>query len=87
MDDHPTRGKFKDPSLLVPTLDSLSKEPESWNSNNEQGQDNPVMEEVGRLSNSFVITPTPPVENSSAAQLLKKKLIWKYFVELNFSGD
>ena len=83
MEDHPSGGKFKVPSFLVPILDSISKEPESWNSDNEQGQDNPVMGEVGRLSNSFVITPTPPVENSSAAQLLKKK----YLVELNFSGD
>ena len=64
----------------MPALDPISKEPECWN---EQGLDNLVMEKVGRLSNSIVITSTPPVENSSAAQLLKKK----YLVELNFSGD
>ena len=72
MEDHPSGGKFKVSSFLVPTLDSISKEPESWNSDNEQGQDNSVMEKVGRLLNSFVITPTPPVENSSAAELLQK---------------
>ena len=71
MEDHPAGCKFKVPSFLVATLDSLSKEPESWNSNNEQGQDNLVMEMVGRLSNSFVITPTPPVGYSSAAEILQ----------------
>ena len=40
---------FKVPSLLSPTLDSISKEPESWNSDKEQGQENPVMDKVGRF--------------------------------------
>ena len=72
MEDHPSGGKFKVSSFLVPTLDSISKEPESWNSDNEQGQDNLVMEKVGRLSNSIVIIPTSPVENSFAAENLQK---------------
>ena len=56
MEDHPAGCKFNVPSVLVPTLDSISKEPESWNSNNGQGQDNLVMEKVGRFLYSFVIT-------------------------------
>ena len=83
MEDHPSGGKFKVPSFLVPTHDSILKEPESWNSNNEQGQDNPVMEKVGRLSNSFVITPTPPVEIVLLQNLCKSQ-IQKHSVELIF---
>ena len=72
---HPWKIILQEVRVLAATLDSISKEPESWNSNNEQGQDNPVMEKVERLSNSFVISPTPPVENSSAAEPLQKSIL------------
>ena len=72
VEDHPAGGKFKVPSFLVATIDTILKEPESWNSDNEQGQDNPVMEKVGRLLNSIVIISTPPVEISFAAEPIQK---------------
>ena len=33
----------------VAILHNITKEPENWKSDNEQGQNNPVMEKVGRL--------------------------------------